>query len=263
MSNIQIGIFGGTGFYSILENVEERWLETPYGKTSDKVAVGTYKGRQIAFIPRHGKSHSIPPHQINYRANVWAMKELGVRYIISPAAAGSLQKNIKPGDFVVTDQFVDRTTGRKDTFYDGPTVTHMPGAEPICPILRKRAIEALKKANLPHHETGTTVIIQGPRFSTKAESAWFTKMGWDVINMTMYPEAILARELEMCYTNISLITDYDSGLDGEFEPVTAEDAIRVFMENTDKLKQAVLGMVEAIELNHSCSCHVALKSARF
>ena len=263
MSKADIGIFGGTGFYSLLEDVEEIAMDTPYRFPSDKVALGTYKGKRLAFIARHGKSHALPPHMINYRANVWAMKELGVKYIISPAAAGSLQRNIKPGEFVVVDQFVDRTTGRRDTFYDEAPVTHMPGAEPICPNMRALAIDALTQHNLPHHETGTAVVIQGPRFSTKAESMWFTQMGWEVINMTLYPEVILARELEMAFVNISLITDYDSGFDGEFPPVTAEEAIKVFMANTDKLKQVVFSMVDALDITMDSPAHAALELARF
>lgn len=263
MHQAQIGIFGGTGFYSLLDNVEEIDLKTPYGPPSDKIALATHKGKKLAFIPRHGKTHSIPPHKINYRANVHAMKQLGVTQILSPAAAGSLQRHIKPGDFVVTDQYIDRTTGRADTFYDGPEVTHMPGAEPFCPELRIHVINALKELNLPHHETGTALIIQGPRFSTKAESKWFTGAGWDLINMTMYPEALLAREKEIAYTNISLITDYDAGFDGEFPAVDAQAAVKVFLENIEKLKQLVFLTIEKIDPKISCTCHTALKRARF
>ena len=214
-------------------------------------------------MPRHGTSHQHPPHSINYQANIWALKEEGVGFIIAPAAAGSLQRHIKPGDFVVPDQFVDRTRQRKDTFYDTAPVTHMPGADPYCTTLRELAINILKQHDLPHHETGTAVVIQGPRFSTKAESKWFTQMGWDTINMTIYPEAILARELEISYTNIMLITDYDSGFDGEFPPVIPEEAVKVFKNNTDKLKTVVLDMVKAIDINEKTASHNALVTARF
>ena len=202
----QVGIFGGSGFYSFLENVREIKVETPYGAPSDKVTLGEVGGKTVAFLPRHGRDHSLPPHVINYRANVWAMKSLGVTDIIGPNACGSLQGHVKPGHFVICDQFVDRTSGRKDTFYDGPITTHVSAADPYCPILREHAVTVCQQQGVVVHPAGTVVVIQGPRFSTKAESHWFTSMGWEVINMTQYPECYLARELEMSYVNISVIT---------------------------------------------------------
>ena len=193
----EIGVFGGSGFYSLLENVREVKVDTPYGPPSDNVFLAEVSGRKVAFLPRHGRMHTIPPHMLNYRANVWAMRSLGVQAIISPCAAGSLQKHVKPGDFVVSDQFVDRTNGRKDTFFDGPIVTHVSPADTYDPELRQIAIDACRKNNISVHETGTVVVIQGPRFSTKAESKWFSDAGWEVINMTQYPEAYLCRELGM------------------------------------------------------------------
>jgi 5'-methylthioadenosine phosphorylase len=263
MSSNKIGVIGGTGFYSMLDNVQEIKVETPYGDPSDSISIGTYNGKEIAFLPRHGKSHQIPPHKINYRANIWALNSVGAKYIISPCAAGSLQKNIKPGDFVIADQFVDRTKNRADTFYDEAPVTHMPGAEPFCTTLRDYAFESFTELNLPVHKSGSVVVIEGPRFSTKAESKWFTQMGWEVINMTLYPEVILARELEMSYVNIALITDYDTGFDGEFEPVNAAEAIRVFHENTDKLKNGVFKLIEKIDITQVTQSHGALATARF
>ena len=195
----EIGVFGGSGFYSLLDGVDEVTLETPYGAPSAKVAIGEIGGRRVAFLPRHGKDHQLPPHIINYRANIWAMKELGVTQIIGPCASGSLQPRVKPGDFVFCDQYVDRTKGRIDTFYDGPVATHISSAEPYCPAMRSIAIGAAAELEINAHEEGTVVIIQGPRFSTKAESRWFSAQGWEVINMTQYPEAYLARELEICY----------------------------------------------------------------
>ncbi|GBC93414.1 S-methyl-5'-thioadenosine phosphorylase [bacterium HR15] len=260
----EIGVFGGSGFYAFLDKVEEVKVDTPYGAPSDLVAIGEVAGRRVAFLPRHGRTHSIPPHKINYRANLWAMKELGVTRIISPCAAGSLQPHVKPGDFVVADQYVDRTHGRADTFYEGPTVHHVSPADPYCPVLRQIAIEEIKAHGIPVHERGTIVVINGPRFSTKAESQWFTSMGWEVINMTQYPEAYLARELAMCVVNISLITDYDSGLvaEGQVAPVTAEEVMQVFHQNAERIRQVIFGMIAKIPAERTCPCPHALDHAR-
>lgn len=262
----QVGIFGGTGFYSLLGGeVREEWVETPYGPPSDKVTVGEVGGKRVAFLPRHAKNHSIPPHQINYRANVWAMKSLGVTDIIAPNACGSLQAHVKPGDFVVCDQFVDRTSGRKDTFYDGPIVTHVSAADPYCPILRKHAASVLKRRGLPVHDRGTVVVIQGPRFSTRAESRWFSSQGWEVINMTQYPECFLARELEMSYVNLSLITDFDAGLETEpdAKPVTNQEVVDAFRANLDNLRGAVLEMVETLPDTSESPARHCLAVSRF
>ncbi|MDQ2688622.1 MAG: S-methyl-5'-thioadenosine phosphorylase, partial [Armatimonadota bacterium] len=210
-----IGIFGGSGFYEFAEgDITEVKVETPYGPPSDRVALATVAGHRIAFLPRHGKHHTLPPHKVPYKANLWAFQKLGITRIIAPNAVGSLQTSIAPGHFVITDQFVDRTTGRADTFYDGPVVTHVSSAEPYCPQLRQLALDATRSHGVPVHESGTCVVIQGPRFSSKAESRWFTQMGWNTVTMTQYPEAILARELALCYVNIALVTDYDAGLVG-------------------------------------------------
>ena len=259
-----IGVYGGSGFYEFLQDVEEIKVETPYGPPSDLVALATVGGKRVAFLPRHGRRHSFPPHMIPYRANAYAMKHLGVTRIIGPSACGSLQPHVKPGDFVVCDQFVDRTSGRKDTFYDGPVATHIMGADPYCSQLRKIAVETIKAKGIPVHESGTVVVIQGPRFSTRAESSWFTKMGWEVINMTQYPEAILARELEMCYVNISLITDYDAGCVGlpGVEPVTADDVVKVLTANNERVRDVILGMIAKIPIGPCDECGQALAHAR-
>lgn len=258
-----IGIFGGSGFYKLLEDAEEKLVETPYGSPSDAIMIGKLGGKRVAFLPRHGAKHIHPPHLINYRANMWAMKSLGVQRIISPCAAGSLQKHVAPGTFVVCDQFVDRTTGRKDTFYDGPISTHVSSAEPYCPEMRELAIAAGKKAGITVHEKGTVVVIQGPRFSSKAESRWFTQAGWEVINMTQYPEAHLARELELCVVNVSLITDYDSGLVGDVEPVSHSEVIKVFNDNLSKLQKLLVGLLETIPADRKkCGCSTVLQHAR-
>ncbi len=258
----EIGVFGGSGFYSLIEDAREVWIETPYGAPSDRVALGTIAGKRVAFLPRHGKDHRFPPQSINYRANLWAMKELGVTRIIGPTACGSLKQDVAPGDMVVADQVVDRTTGRKDTFYDGPITTHISFADPYCPQLRPIAIAALKGIGVRTHETGTIVVIQGPRFSTRSESKWFQQAGWEVINMTQYPECYLARELEMCYVNISLITDYDVGIEG-VPPVSHEEVLKVFSSNNERVKNAIFKIIETTPAERSCTCGTALTGARF
>ncbi|HVA32930.1 MAG TPA: S-methyl-5'-thioadenosine phosphorylase [Candidatus Baltobacteraceae bacterium] len=256
-----IGIFGGSGFYSLLDNAREAWIETPYGAPSDKVHLGEIAGRRIAFLPRHHREHVLPPHTINYRANVYAMKSLGVKWLIGPTASGSLKLDMKPGSMVVCDQVVDRTSGRKDTFYDGPRTTHVGFADPYCPTLRPIAISALRSIGVDTHEYGTVVVINGPRFSTRAESKWFQSQGWEVINMTQYPECYLARELEMCYVNISLITDYDVGLE-DIPPVSHVEVLEVFKRNNDRLKEAIARIVETIPADADCVCRHALENAR-
>jgi 5'-methylthioadenosine phosphorylase len=260
----EIGVFGGSGLYALLENQRDVKVETPYGAPSDVLALGEIAGRRVAFLPRHGRTHDLPPHIINYRANLWAMKELGVERIIGPCAAGSLKAEVKPGHFAVCDQLVDRTNARKDTFYDGPVTTHVSFAYPYCAQLRPIAIKAIKDAGITCHERGTVVTIQGPRFSTVAESRWYASHGWEVINMTQYPEAYLARELEMCYVNISLITDYDVGLEGQagIEPVTHEGVIQVFQANNARVKQVIHTMIERMPDKRECACGSALQGAR-
>lgn len=239
----EIGVFGGSGFYSLLENVREIKVDTPYGPPSDSIMLAEVKGRKVAFLPRHGRNHTIPPHKINYRANVWAFKEIGVKAVISPCAAGSLQERVAPTSFVVCDQFVDRTWGRADTFYDGPIVSHVSPADTYDPVLRKLAVETIREHGIECHDGGTVVIIQGPRFSTKAESKWFTDAGWEVINMTQYPEAYLCREMGMAVVNISLITDYDAGVVAGVESVTAHDVLEVFKQNSQNILKVVIDLI--------------------
>jgi 5'-methylthioadenosine phosphorylase len=242
-STAEIGVFGGSGFYSLLEDVREVKVDTPYGPPSDSVFLADVGGRKVAFLPRHGRRHTIPPHLIDYRANVWAMRSLGVKAVISPCAAGSLQLAVKPGDFVVCDQFVDRTSGRKDTFFDGPIVSHLSSAETYDPVLRELAIATIRDHGIQVHETGTVVVIQGPRFSTKSESTWFTSAGWEVINMTQYPEAWLCREMGMAVVNISLITDYDAGVLEGTEAVDAMSVLEVFQQNATRIQSVVLDLI--------------------
>lgn len=274
---IQIGIFGGSGFYDLLKNAKEISIKTKWGSPSDKITIGQYNGKQIAFLPRHGKKHQYPPHKIPYLANISAFKQLGVKQIIAPCAVGSLQPHIKPGQFVILDQFIDRTNSRPDTCFNGPKmkprtelrsnsgagVAHISGAEPYCPNLRQTAINACKTLKIAHHKGGTAVVIQGPRFSTKAESQYYSKQGWEVINMTQYPEAILAREMEMCYTAIALVTDYDAGLEGnlKIKPVSMDEVLKVFKSNNEKIKSVIFEMIKNIPNYTNCACQSAMKNA--
>jgi 5'-methylthioadenosine phosphorylase len=259
--SVQTGIFGGSGFYSFLDDVKQEVIGTPYGAPSAPLSIGTIDGKQVAFLPRHGLSHELPPHEINYRANLWAMKELGVTRVIGPCAAGSLKREVEPGHFVVSDQLVDRTSGRKDTFYDGPVTTHVSFADPYCPELRRLALEQARAQGITAHDGGTVVTVQGPRFSTRAESNWYQDSGWEVINMTQYPEAYLARELEMCYVNIALITDYDVGVEGE-EAVSHDQVLKVFEQNNERLRDLLFALAPGIPEQRSCICSHALEGAR-
>lgn len=265
LDTADIGIIGGSGFYSLLQNVNEVDVDTPYGAPSDTLAIGEIYGKQIAFLARHGKRHQIPPHMINYRANIWAMKELGVRRIIAPIAVGSLQPQVKPGDFVISDQFIDRTNCRKDTYYDDSPVTHVSSADPFCPQLRVLADEVIRHLGIPVHAGGTNVVIQGPRFSSRAESLWFTQMGWTTINMTQYPEVILAIEQEMCYVSIGMVTDFDAGLVSEpgIKPVNAADAMTVLKQNNDRVRRVVIEMIRQMDVRQDEKCATTLKWARF
>ena len=250
-----IGVFGGSGFYKFLENIDEVKIETPYGQPSDNIFIGKIGSKKVAFMPRHGRNHTILPHLINYRANVWAMHSIGCKRVISPCAAGSLQKHIKPGSFVIADQFVDWTDGRCDTFFEGPIVTHPSAADTYCPQLRAAAIESGKTLGIDIHEKGTVVVINGPRFSTKSESEFFTSQGWEVINMTAYPEAYLVREMDMCPLNISLITDYDAGLVGDVPPVSHSEVIQVFNNNVENLKKLLFAVIENLpDERNACDC---------
>ena len=259
----EIGIFGGSGFYDFAEgDVEEITVETPYGPPSGPIALMTVAGRQVAFLPRHGKGHTLPPHKVPYRANLWAFKSLGITRVLAPSAVGSLQPNIAPGDFVVNDQFVDRTHSRADTFFDGPEVTHVSSADAYCPQMRQLAIHSARQNAVTVHEAGTVVVIQGPRFSSKAESRWFTQMGWNIVSMTQYPEVILAREMELCYVTLSLVTDYDAGLVSDTAAVQAHDVLAVLTQNTANVKRVLKTMLAEMPADRVCSCAESLKFAR-
>jgi 5'-methylthioadenosine phosphorylase len=255
-----IGVFGGTGFYRFLDDVEEVPIATPYGPPSAPVRIGRIEGAEVAFMPRHGDEHSLPPHRINYRANLWAMQEVGAKRIVGPAACGSLKRELAPGTFVVCDQFFDRTQGRESTFYDGPQTTHVSAADPFCPELREVLATSAEELDIPVVRGGTVVVIQGPRFSTRAESRWFAESGFDVVNMTQYPECWLARELELCYAGIALVTDYDVGLEGT-PPVTTEAALAAFEENLHRLRDLLFRAIPRIGPQPEDACATALRSA--
>jgi 5'-methylthioadenosine phosphorylase len=256
MAAAELGVFGGSGFYAFLDDVEHVEIDTPWGVPSAPVAIGTVGSRTVAFLPRHGARHELPPHRVNYRANLWALRELGVTRVLGPNACGSLQRGIAPGDVVVADQLVDRTWGRPDTFFDGPKVVHVSFADPYCPELRRTAIDAARHDGAQVHERGTVVVVQGPRFSTRAESEWFAGQGWDIVNMTQHPEAYLARELGLCYAPISLVTDYDAGID-DVEPVSYEQVLRVLDANVDRLRRILLTALPAVPEVRGCACAAA------
>jgi 5'-methylthioadenosine phosphorylase len=257
-----IGIFGGSGFYNLIDDAETTVRETPFGMPSSPITLGVIGRQEVAFIARHGFQHEYPPHRIPYKANLYAFRELGVTRIIAPSAVGSLKREIRPGDFVVTDQFVN-FTNRDDTFYNEMPVTHISAADPYCPELREIIIKMGHSLKLPVHERGTVVVVNGPRFSSRAESAFFRSNNWDIINMTQYPELVLAREMEMCYANISIVTDYDAGIKDVAEPVSTENVHYVFAQNMEKLKRLIFDCIPNIPAKRECQCAHALDKARF
>jgi 5'-methylthioadenosine phosphorylase len=259
---VEIGVFGGSGLYHLLTDATTVEVDTPYGPPSGPLQVGTIGERRVAFLPRHGPGHELPPHRINYRANVWALHQLGATRILAPCASGSLQAEVAPGHFVVCDQLVDRTYDRQQTYFDGPGAEHVSLADPYCPQLRQVSIEAVRAEGIDVHETGTVVVVQGPRFSTRAESEWFRDQGWHVVNMTQYPEATLARELGCCYASIALITDYDVGVEGiETGPVTKAEVFETFERNADRVRDVLGRAIRSMPVERTCGCADALDGA--
>lgn len=254
MTSAEIAVIGGSGFYTFLDDVEHITVDTPYGSPSAPIAVGTVtadgRQRQVAFLPRHGKGHQFPAHRVNYRANMWALRSVGVRQIFAPCAVGSLRPELGPGALLVPDQLVDRTGGRGQTYYD-EGACHISFADPYCPRLRDELLHGL--ADQQPTDGGSVVVIDGPRFSTRAESQWYAAQGWSVVNMTAHPEAVLARELAMCYAAVALITDHDAGINAE-AAVSQDDVFAVFAEHTDLLRDRLRAIVAAVGSQRTCPC---------
>ncbi len=262
----EIGVIGGSGLYEVpgLENIREVKIYTPYGKPSDNIIIGELLGRRIAFLPRHGRGHKYPPHRVNYRANIWALKSLGVKWIIAFSAVGSLRWELRPGDFVVPDQFIDMTKGvRPFTFFEGGVVAHVSMADPFCEHLRSIILEAAKHVEgLRIHGRGTYICIEGPRFSTRAESRlWRDVFGADIIGMTLVPEVNLACEAEICYATVAMVTDYDVWAE---KPVTAEEVLKTMRENTEKARRLLPEIIKRLPDKpdeEKCSCCRSLETA--
>ncbi len=260
-----IGVIGGSGFYSFLDDVTEVTVDTPYGPPSDALLLGDIAGRRVAFMPRHGRGHHLPPHRINYRANLWALRSLGVRQVLGPCAVGGLRPEYGPGTLLVPDQLVDRTKGRPQTYFDGepradgslPNVVHLSFADPYCPAGRAAALAAARAQDWDAVDGGTMCVIEGPRFSTRAESRWHAAQGWSVVGMTGHPEAVLARELELCYTSLALVTDLDAGAEAG-EGVSHAEVLEVFAANIGRLREVLFDVVARLPKDRDCPCGAAL-----
>jgi 5'-methylthioadenosine phosphorylase len=252
-----VGVIGGSGFYEFLESADEVAVETPYGPPSDKLVIGEIAGKQVAFLPRHGRDHRFPPHKIPYRANMWALRSVGVRQVLAPSAVGSLTLSYGPGTLAVPDQLVDRTSGRTQTYYEEGGAVHVQFADPYCPVGRATAIGAARAQGWVPAESGTLVVIEGPRFSTRAESQWYASEGWTLVGMTGHPEAVLARELALCYTTMTLVTDLDAGVE-EGEGVTQAEVLRIFAANVARLRGVLVQAIGDLPLERNCPCPHAL-----
>lgn len=254
----KIAIIGGTGVYDprILANIREEGVTTPYGAVQYKV--GEYAGKEVAFIPRHGAKHSITPHLINYRANIWAMKKIGVQNIIATTAVGSLNLDMKPGDFVIIDQFIDFTKARHTTFYEGGSrgVVHVDMTNPYCLTLQEVLVSAAGQFGIPVHSTGTYVCTEGPRFETAAEIKAYAKLGGDLVGMTNVPEVVLAREAEMCYATVSMVTNYAAGISPL--PLTHGEVLDTMRANADQIKKLIMAAIEQMDPDKDCPCKHAL-----
>ncbi|QBR91431.1 S-methyl-5'-thioadenosine phosphorylase [Nocardioides euryhalodurans] len=248
MTEADIAVIGGSGFYSFLEDAEERHVPTPYGDPSGPVALGTVAGRRVAFLPRHGAHHAFPPHRINYRANAWALRSLGVRQVLAPCAVGSLTPDLGPGTVVVPDQLVDRTHGRAATFVE-TGACHVPFADPYCP----RVSDAVLQASPDATRGGTMVVVEGPRFSTRAESQHYAAQGWSLVNMTGHPEAVLAREMQQCYAAVALVTDLDAGLESG-SGVSQDEVFALFAANLERLRGMLADAIATLPDPDGCTC---------
>jgi 5'-methylthioadenosine phosphorylase len=259
----EIGVIGGSGFYKFLTDSERLKITTPFGDPSDDVLIGDVGGRRVAFLARHGQGHRFPPHRVNYRANLWALRSVGVRQVLAPCAVGSLKPENGPGSIVVPEQVVDRTWGRDHTIYDGiGPVVHVGFSDPYCPRGREAVINAGRAAGTSMVDGGTLVVINGPRFSSRAESRWHQQAGWSVVGMTGMPEASIARELALCFTTIALVTDHDAGVDVD-EAVTHEEVLKVFARSLDGLKAVLRSTILAMpasedDASATCACRRSL-----
>lgn len=262
VEKVKIAIIGGSGLckFPELKKIKDVKVRTQYGYPSDKITLGKYAGKIIAFLPRHGRNHFLPPHKIPYKANISALKKLGVEYIIATCISGSLKRIIKPGDFVILDQFVNFTWGRDDYFKAEKKIVHLPMANPYCPNLRRLTYNCTKKLGIPVHKKGTVVVTQGPRFSTKAESSWFSVQKWDVVNMTQYPECYFAREMGMCYVAIAMITDYDVGTKSYLQINTkgVTKVLKIFNNNIKEVKKLIFQIIKELPIKRDCACSKSL-----
>lgn len=248
-----VGVIGGSGLYALLTDTTAYAVDTPYGAPSDPIVVGEVAGgRRVAFLPRHGRDHRYPPHRIPYRANLWALRSLGVRQVLAPCAVGSLTPALGPGTFVLPDQLIDRTSGRTHTYYDTGGV-HVSFADPYCPAGRDVVRKVAAGTGVEVVADGTMVVVEGPRFSTRAESRWYAASGATLINMTGHPEAVLARELALCYTAIALVTDLDAGIEAG-SGVSQEEVFRVFGANTERMRGLLLSVAAALPADRDCPC---------
>lgn len=262
MHYAEIGIIGGSGLYSMpgLTNVREEQISTPFGDPSDWLVLGDLEDRKVAFLARHGRGHRILPSDLNFRANIYAMKQLGVTAILSISAVGSLKEDHAPGTFVVPDQFIDRTHARRATFFGDDIVAHVSMADPVCPETSKTLVAACAKSSVTASQGGTYVCMEGPQFSTRAESNLYRSWGADVIGMTNLQEAKLAREAEICYSTLAMVTDYDCWREGH-EAVTTEQIVAVMNKNGDNAVRVVRAAVGALPAKRSCNCQSALRDA--
>ncbi|MCM2579599.1 S-methyl-5'-thioadenosine phosphorylase [Streptomyces meridianus] len=249
----EIAVIGGSGLYALLDKAEEIHPDTPYGKPSDPLTIGSICNRRVAFLPRHGRKHQFAPHCVNYRANLWAIKELGISQVVGIGAVGSLTADIPPGSLVVPDQLVDRTNGRDQTYFEGPNVAHAPFADPYCSDSRHTALEAAERCDWRAVDGGTQVVIQGPRFSTRAESRWYADQGWSIVGMTAHPEVVLARELGLCYIPLCLVTDLDAGVEAG-EGVTQEEVMDAFARNLKRLTGVLHELIGLLPPQPNCTC---------
>lgn len=264
----EIGVIGGSGFYSFLDDVTEVTVDTPYGPPSDSLFLGQVAGRRVAFLPRHGRGHHLAPHRINYRANLWALRSVGVRQVLGPCAVGGLRPEYGPGTLLVPDQLVDRTKSRDQSYFDGeplpdgsvPNIVHVAFADPYCPTGRRAALAAARGRDWEPVDGGTLVVIEGPRFSTRAESRWHAAQGWSVVGMTGHPEAVLARELGLCYTSLTLVTDLDAGTESG-DGVSHAEVLKVFGANVGRLREVLFDAVAALPGSafRDCACGSALE----